>query len=622
MASLSGRTGASHAPNEILEKIFFSLPLRSRHACLTVSKNWHSAALSVLYESVPASALISESPALTPFRKHVHLIKELIWTHMNPYDPRVEDVHRFLAQSRQPQQDSNDAAFSNGGPRLTSLIYHGAKRQTDHCFMSILQSQPTLTKVTFVGAADGYLTLSLDDILGCLPQLTSLEVSHSGCSNLDFSRWNVQNSVENLALVHIEPIVSDFENNNVAELATLPQEAPPMVVRPPFPLERLFFPEAFGTITDYDLLFGALPNLVHLGLDTSVLASSWFDDHPLMFVPPPYPWIDVMAAKLSESLARNCPKLRNIHVKSRFATAQLDRQHYIPGAKHNPKENKSPFEISLPKIMQELHRETFQYSSESLNNLICACGSGLTTLDISGSGRPNPVIEGSEVPIPEITSRDLQFILEECPKLVALVARGRTLLVKDMAPLGAVVNTDSCSASATQPSSNQPEIRPKPWACSETLRRLVIGMEAETDDIGEHTKAWAQLGKLRHILALELYRTNLIPRLSHGIEALSSMKSMYTFIVEHWTQAKPSSPSPDDSLENETEQEKKPVMMLDSETVAWMARNWTGLTSLRLDMGNVAELEDEMTAYVQREQSQGRMMKANLFMTRLPVEYN
>ncbi|KAF8977252.1 hypothetical protein BGZ46_007541 [Entomortierella lignicola] len=605
-------------PNEVLGRIFLSLPWRSRLACLSVCKGWHSAAMSALYNSIPASALMNAAPTMAPFRKYSHLIKEIEWKMTDPTDPRLEDAMRFVTQSAQPQQAGSDASISNNRPRLTSLIYYGLKSEPEgkSTFLNILKHQPTLTSVAFVGTHSGFEWLPFDVILGCLPHLTTLKVSDAFCSQLNNRLMTAQGGNMEQDSLQDEHIDGSSQNNVAIESST---SAPEVIVRPPFALQRLSFPNLFKASIDPRVVFGALPNLTHLDLYTVIEVDSWFLEPVTDTSSFSTPWDNVRSLQFSETLVRNCPNLRSIRVSSRYATVAVDPQHYLPGARHNQQENKTPLEKSLPKIVKELYECKFRTSREALINLIDICGAGLTSLNISHIPRTNrnPNAAIADTPDLEVNSRDLQFILEECPNLVALVARGRVLHVKDMATWNAAVSEDPCSSSESS-TNNSTETKSRPWACSKTLERLVIGIKAESDDPIEHKNAWIQLGQLHRINALELSETNLIPRISHGIGALSDLNLMTQFTIDRWTQIRTSSSSTEDTQGDQLGEKEKSALMLDSETVGLMARNWVSLRTLRLDIGNDIELEKEMMSYVQKEQLDGRMQQVHLSMTRLP----
>ncbi|KAF9994383.1 hypothetical protein BGZ79_000871 [Entomortierella chlamydospora] len=611
----------SQLPNEILEHIFLLLSRHSQLACLTVCKRWYSTALLAIYRSIPDSALVRKSSSLASFEKHAHLIKEIWWGQSDPSDPSLDAVKQFLFQSGQLQEKRG-----NNRLRLTSLTYHGFTGHQDRPFlMKLFKHQPTLTKICLLGSIGITVRLSLDVILECLPNLTQLHVSQYYCEPSDISRWAIQDDADrwNKTLIKEikDEVMENTEIDTTANNAISSVDPPTAPVRQPFALQKLSFSNVFRSIVDYEIFFGALSNLVSLYLHTEALPKAWSSTTPYSdtsdTISAHMPWNETMAVRLSNSLIRNCPNLQKILIRDNFCTAKLD----LPcdnaiGTRHdNPRDTRAQFETLLPKIMRDFRESSFRYSRASLNWMIHTCGSGFTEMNIS---RP-PHWSGSfGASFDDIKSRDLQNVLESCPNLTRFIADGRVLYVKDMAPLTMFTNVDLTQLNDNHSSSKgeSSETRPKPWACSRTLERLEIGIMADTDDPDEHKKAWTQLGQVKNCSAIELSKTNLIPRLSHGIGMLGDMKLLYAFLIKRWEATnKPAKISMDESRDVDETGERRKAMLLDSETVVWIARHWTNLLILELDTSGVEELKDEMRALIEKERNDGRMRVVRLQLT-------
>ncbi|KAF9115037.1 hypothetical protein BGX27_009155 [Mortierella sp. AM989] len=482
--------------------------------------------------------------------------------------------------------------------------------------MKLLAHQPTLTKVCLVGSIGIRARLPLDIILECLPYLAHLEVSQYFCQLSDISHWAVQDCRRqwnrSQTLIKDEMVTETIEINTVESAAILTGTV--AAVRPPFALRVLRFSEAFRYLTDYEIFFGALPNLVSLDLHTEVLLSAWRNiEKHLDTSNTPNPWSDAVAARFSKSLIRKCPKLNRILLKDKFSVAMLDLQYNGAGAQSNHDDSRAQFEVSLPKIMRDFRECTFRQSRKSLNWMIQTCGSGLKELNISCSSQE---VGTSNTPGDNINSRDLQNILESCPNLTMLMAGGRVLHVRDMAPLSSFLDVSPPHAIRHRDSAQDLPTRTesKPWACTRTLERLEIGIMAETDDPSEHEKAWIQLGQIKNCTAIELSKTNLIPRLSHGLGMLRDIKPLYTFLIKQWEMSESAEVCTDENRP-EDETKKRRATLLDSETVAWIAKHWKNLLVLKLDTGGIEELKEEMRALVEREKKDGRMRIVRLLLT-------
>ncbi|KAF9357005.1 hypothetical protein BGX26_004379 [Mortierella sp. AD094] len=603
----------SQLPNEILELIFLLLPRRSQLACLTVCKGWYSTALLAIYSSIPDSALVRTSSSLASFEKHAHLIKEIWWGQSDPSDPSLNAAKQFLFQSGQLQEKRG-----NNRLRLTSLTYHGFTGHRDKPFlMELFGHQPTLTKICLLGSIGISIRLSLDVILECLPYLTQLHVSQYYCEPSDISRWAIQDNAHrwNKTLIKDEPITENTKIDTAETNAISSENHSTVAVRPPFALQKLSFSNVFRSIIDYEIFFGALPNLVSLYLHTEALPKAWFSTDPSSdTIGAHRPWNETMAIRLSNSLIRNCPNLQKILIKDNFCTAKLDLPYdNAIGTRHNPTGARIQFEALLPKIMRDFRESPFRHSRTSLNWMIHTFGRGFTELNIS---RPPHTSGTLDAPIDDINSRDLQNVLESCPNLTRFIAEGRVLYVKDMAPLAMFMDVDP-----TKPKDNHNSgegdpagTGPKPWACSKTLERLEIGILADTDDPGEHKKAWTQLGQVKNCSAIELSKTNLIPRLSHGIGMLGDMKFLYAFLIKRWEASKPAKVLVDESRGVDETGERR-AALLDSETMVWIARHWTNLLILELDTSGVEELKEEMRALIAKERDDGRMRVVRLQLT-------
>ncbi|KAF9432812.1 hypothetical protein BGZ76_010293 [Entomortierella beljakovae] len=559
-------------PFEILEQTFLELPLKSRYACLTVCKHLYHAAIAALYNSISTSGMVYSDSSLTPFKKHAHLIKEITWKVTEPFCLLLEETMQFLTH----QLGDNDTLDS---PRLTSFVAYGPKT--------------------------GVTSVSLRQVLEYLPVLKNLKISNYILDPLDIHWFNSQSTSN-----------TSIRNNLGVDVVEylIPAKAKPL-----FALQKLDFVQAFRVIADYNGLFSMLPNLTHLKLIPWMDARSWDNDVDLFHPVPDIPWNEIQAQKFFISMIRHCPNLRNIKLKGMYnATVILDYKDYIPGAKYNLKDNKSPFEKILPLVLLELAKPPIQKSSESLNWLVNTCGSGITTLFISLTGRPslstqNVVLGPSDTNPAPISSQDLRLVLEECPNLIELVARGRVLKMKDIAVLNAISTSSENGVTGLSDSDCSLSIRPKPWACCKRLKRLVIGIMAESDDPEEHGKAWAQLGKAHRLNVLELCPTNLIPRLSHGLGALSGVRKISEFTIEKWTDIRIFA-----ECNTASNDKSHRIPMLDLITVKWMGKNWTTLCSLRLDEKDATSRE-EMEEFIQKEKDAGRMSRAYLSTQRSPL---
>ncbi|KAF8932023.1 hypothetical protein EDD21DRAFT_378385 [Dissophora ornata] len=671
----------SQLPNEILENIFVTLPWRGRFACLTVCRGWHAAAITSLYASLPISALSTDPRSLASCQKYVHLTKELHWTYINPRDPRYNSAKEFfllpehydrhrvvpvtipeeaslaLTTASEPSslpQDGEQVHTASTRPRpsLNSLIYvEFAKRSDNESLLeSIIASQPTLAQANISGASIS--RLSIEDILESLPRLKDLKVTNCFCNAMTPSRWQVQaedpddnqsfgSSSSPSTMTTVDPVPGNINNqNSTGGVAAGPESRSPLVkAKPPFGLQRLSFPNAFNGIDKYDLFFSALPELVSIDINTKALMNNLYIFSFMDPFPSENPWDEPKSIFFAESLLRNCPKLRILNIAGENCSVRLDPVDYIPGAKHN-RDGKTPLDKVLPRILKELDESTYRTSRESLNWLLDVCGDGVVTMNISTILTRDPGIPATDAvglisQGGNITNKDMQRILESCPNLKTLVARGRYIDVKDMAPLSAFTKNGLPSSSSPPVMSKHNDVEEKvaaegqgnnsrPWACTRMLDRLVVGITAETDDPSEHRKVWTQLGELTRLTALELYETNLIPKLSHGFGEMKDLKRIYAFTIEHWSmpgKAGISMGASGEESQQEGESQGETEMaarMMDSDTVEWMAVHWARLGALRLDYSGKNEQQEEMRALVEKEKAAGRMKIVQLTMARLP----
>ncbi|KAG0362816.1 hypothetical protein BGZ54_008482 [Gamsiella multidivaricata] len=531
----------------------------------------------------------------------MHLIREVQWTTLSRTPSNFDEIKQFLLQQNSAGQECSDRVDGSGQLRLRSLIYGGISRDdsTYDFLLQLLDRHPTLKALEISCQCWSTARLSLEDILERLPLLTGFRAYDISCKPIERSRWTNR----------------DDSEHNASSAASSGNSLVIAKAKPPFALQRLCYCDAVAAAAEPDNLFGALPDLMSLDIKTSTLARGWssqFDFH----ISAESSFLDEQKAiMLSESLFKNCSKLRTLSITSDSdnVAAILDSQDYITGAYHNP-DGQTPLVKLLPRILTEFHKRAYRISRASLDWMVRSTCRGLKILSL-----PNEATS-------EITSQDLQRILELCPSLTTFVARGRSLNIEDMAPLSVFAGTarpleGGADLSCTSQSKNNSEgcHAPRPWACSRTLRRLVVGMIAHTDDPDEHKKAWTQLGQLTGIDALELYGTNLVPKLSYGIGALGDLERMYAFTIEHWKQPPSSSDHMEESnVKDEDQVEAETSVMMDGETTEWIARHWTNLGSLRLDTGETSECGERMRKFVEREQTAGRMRKVQLSTTRLP----
>ncbi|KAG0328398.1 hypothetical protein BGZ99_005413 [Dissophora globulifera] len=571
-------------------------------------------------------------------------------------------------------------------PRLLTLkITTFASGEIDEAFFtSLIASHPTLTALRISAAGFVNLLLPIEEVMRNLPRLKHLEIDQLRCRPLIPSLWLIQDVEEGNNANDTDTIVgtntSTDTNINVNSESgdghsVFGNQPSPHTARPPYGLQHLSYPEVFDEVKDYGLFFRALPELVSLDINVMTLPNIWSNITELFF--PfnigPMPWYDTMAHKFCESLLRYCPKLKLLNITGRGCKVQLDIAHYKPGVGLHNRDGKTPLDKTLPLILKALYQSRYRNSREDLHWLLDTCGSGVVAMNISypvpnGAWEPPPppeepvltptvapavadgALDGAEPIVPAattinvagqsqntITSQDLQRILESCPRLQILQARGQHLAVKDIASLSLPShstsddNNNSVDAAVDQGDrskrSSTARTMARPWACSRTLKRLVIGINADTDDYLEHQTAWAQLGKMIALDALELYETNLVPKLSHGFGAMNELSSLYAFTIERWTYPQRSCSSDGQeraedqghATEGDLVQERQaePPQMMDAEAVAMMATNWIKLGALRLDLGQYKELMDEMHTMVKSEKDRGRMRTTELSMIRV-----
>ncbi|KAG0090702.1 hypothetical protein BGZ93_009196 [Podila epicladia] len=192
----------------------------------------------------------------------------------------------------------------------------------------------------------------------------------------------------------------------------------------------------------------------------------------------------------------------------------------------------------------------------------------LVRLDISLLQRPNrPDLkdvpqEMARLGQTPVKSRDILRVLETCPNLRVLLARGRVIRFDDMLEC-AGLDLDAIY---------QGTDKIMQWAC-QGLETLSIGISISTSNAKCHRFVWSQLAQLVQMKHLMLTATTLFVALTHGLDSTTNWTRLETFGIE-----------------------MSPWPFADDETAFWMGKHWLSMKAYYLERPNYGTLAYEMKA--------------------------
>ncbi|KAF9283288.1 hypothetical protein BGZ74_001949 [Mortierella antarctica] len=193
----------------------------------------------------------------------------------------------------------------------------------------------------------------------------------------------------------------------------------------------------------------------------------------------------------------------------------------------------------------------------------------LVRLDISLLTRPNRTDlkdvpqEMARLGQTPVTSRDILQVLETCPNLRVLLARGRVIRFDDMLECAGLDLDDIYQGTD----------KILQWACRDHLETLSIGISISTSNAKCHRFVWSQLAQLVQMKHLMLTATTLFAALSHGLDSTRHWTRLETFGIE-----------------------MSPWPFADDETAFWMGQHWERMKAYYVERANYGTLAYQMEA--------------------------
>ncbi|KAG0359872.1 hypothetical protein BG005_011929 [Podila minutissima] len=193
----------------------------------------------------------------------------------------------------------------------------------------------------------------------------------------------------------------------------------------------------------------------------------------------------------------------------------------------------------------------------------------LVRLDISLLTRPNRTDlkdvpqEMARLGQTPVTSRDILQVLETCPNLRVLLARGRVIRFDDMLECAGLDLDDIYQGTD----------KILQWACRDHLETLSIGISVSTSNAKCHHFVWSQLAQLVQMKHLMLTATTLFAALSHGLDSTRHWTRLETFGIE-----------------------MSPWPFADDETAFWMGQHWERMKAYYVERANYGTLAYQMEA--------------------------
>ncbi|KAF9309757.1 hypothetical protein BG003_009369 [Podila horticola] len=165
-----------------------------------------------------------------------------------------------------------------------------------------------------------------------------------------------------------------------------------------------------------------------------------------------------------------------------------------------------------------------------------------------------------------VTGRDILQVLESCPNLKTLLARGRVIRFEEMLERVGLEMDDM----------HKGEEQIAQWACRDHLETLSIGISVSTCSAKCHRFVWAHLAQLVQMKHLMLTTTTLFVALTHGLDLTGHWTRLETFGIE-----------------------VSPWPFADDETAFWMGKHWERMNVYYLEKANYGTLTRQMEARLQ-----------------------
>ncbi|KAI9234083.1 MAG: hypothetical protein BYD32DRAFT_439521 [Podila humilis] len=550
------RPSNEQLPGEVLDQIFSNMArediLRSTRVC----RHWHHHAIARLYFYLPTYPRywMTHQPKKTEaMRKHRHLIRYLEWTRNFKYPDHIGSLVYALdlpshilaldtdCLSEGTTQDNekmtslplSPLATEHGPLQVASLRYEGPVCRTDF-FPEFLLFFPHLRRLSLeCDSMYGMPTaLHLGLFLEALPSLEHLEV-HKGRGYLAHKEY----------CSHLLPTSFALDEHNYA-------------MRPKFRLRILEIEVHYLSWFRNQLLFSRLPYLQEFVLLDKELG--WW----------PVAGSDYQPQTFSLWLNHCCPELKSIQCQT--MTHPLDFQGLpagtmLPGLNcdgttvqdtwalyqalpqisawmkfHYHNHTSSPARLNLFRHLERFAsfntRVQVRFPHYFLAQLRpTASRTTLTQLDLTNVvGKIHPACHRDHAhqreeltEMAHLQSRDLQWLLENCPGLVSFQARSQAIHAHDMMP-----------DPEKDPHCHWPDYHKyegarvvRPWACEDSLQELAIGIVCASTSMSmvQNQAAFTQLGRLLRLKRLDICYSSLVPRLDYGMDRLQGLVELQEF---------------------------------------------------------------------------------------------
>ncbi|KAF9359222.1 hypothetical protein BGX26_012829 [Mortierella sp. AD094] len=501
-----------YLPSELLSAVFELLTPFQLSKCLTVSRQWYTEAVPILYRHVHFTKRIHPS-AISAYKSNRHCIRSVEWNTLSDYSTVSEvDILDILLDYRTtvPLEDLDETVPLIPGPNRCEIHSFTLSGTLDsiHRFDDILFNLTSLTSLALNWWSYSLEVktneMELDRILEAFPNLTYLTVR--GC---DYASPSPESAIldQNGALYKLKSFYFD------AELLLMPESSLQVFRRlgnltsiglhgwdhySEFFL-RKFRPQDLGRILNGPhskiesiKTAGVVPLYLYL-LPQSVEASSLrrrggtsseqqlIEEQQLLQCEEAeeiFPQLTTLIA--GAPCIMSGEDLRCLGLRAQFLT-HVDLSSSVADA-------------------DSLYAEL--YDNDLNKDFHAQVGNG-------AQRRHN------------ITSLDLQLFLESCQHLRHFCAERRTIHLKDMTPPDKRLSAIYYSPG---PNGENPVIRAaKPWACETTLEKLEIGLRIISASPYDHRIVFAQLARCKRLKSLKLTRSNLIPTLTHGVDLLEGL---------------------------------------------------------------------------------------------------
>ncbi|KAG0025609.1 hypothetical protein BGZ81_007012 [Podila clonocystis] len=162
-----------------------------------------------------------------------------------------------------------------------------------------------------------------------------------------------------------------------------------------------------------------------------------------------------------------------------------------------------------------------------------------------------------------VTGLEILQVLESCPNLRTLLARGRVIRLEEMLERAGLDVHDM----------HKDLEQITPWACRDHLETLSIGISVSTSSVNCHRFVWGHLAQLVRMKHLMLNATTLFVALTHGVDLTRHWMRLETFGIE-----------------------MSPWPFANDETAFWMGQHWERMKVYYVEKANCGTLAYQMEA--------------------------